>query len=55
MQKVFHITTRLDQNTKTEDTHIVRLSGDEYDFGCSPVAEVEAVTVLEYEGKYPQI
>ena len=38
-------------DTKTEENHKARVLGEVYDFGCSPVAEVN---VLEHGGKYPQ-
>lgn len=52
IQKVLHRTTHLNPNTKTKEIH-KRVVGEEYDFGCSPVAEVK-VNILEHGGKYPQ-
>lgn len=51
IQKVSCVTTRSDSDTKTEENHKARVLGEVYDFGCSPVAEVN---VLEHGGKYPQ-
>lgn len=52
IQKILRVTTRSDPNTKTEETYMARVIGEAYEFGCSPVAEVN---VLEHGGKYPQI
>ena len=51
IQKIFHRTTPLDHNTKTEEIH-KRAVGEVYDCGCSPLAEANVVRVLEHGGKY---
>ena len=55
IQKVFHVTTRLDPDTKTEENHMARVIGEAYEFGCSPVAEVNAVKGLKHGRDYPSI